>query len=62
LKTKRDTVLGADIRQTISDASTTAETVSNSTDDGANAAEEAFGDSTQEDTDALSYFEKLAKE
>jgi len=62
LKTKRDTVLGADIRQTISDASTTAETVSNSTDDGANAAEEAFGDSTQEDTDALSYFEKLANE
>ena len=61
LKTKRDAVLGADIRQTTQDKISTAETVSG----GAEAAEKAFGDSsvkTEEDTDALSYFEKLAKE
>jgi len=61
LKTKRDAVLGADIRQTTPDNTSTAETVSES--GGAEAAEKAFGDSsTEEDTDALSYFEKLANE
>ncbi len=61
LKTKRDAVLGADIRQTTQDDTSTAETVSES--GGAEAAEKAFGDSsTEEDTDALSYFEKLANE
>jgi hypothetical protein len=67
LKTRRDATLGADIRQTTSDKSTTAETISES--DGAAEAEKAFGGDTQtpkqeteEGTDALSYFEKLANE
>jgi hypothetical protein len=63
LKTKRDAVLGADIRQTIQDTSTTAETISESEDDGDAKAEKAFGDGEgTEETDALSYFEKLANE
>jgi len=62
LKIKRDAVLGADIRQTTQDTATTAETVSESSEDGgAASAEKAFGEGTEE-TDALSYFEKLAKE
>ena len=63
LKTKRDSVLGADIRQTTQDNTSTAEDVDVS-DDGKARAEKAFGGSsdTEEDTDALSYFEKLANE
>ena len=66
LRIRRDATLGADIRQTTSDKSTTAETIGES--NGAEAAEEAFGGDTQtpkevtEDTDALSYFEKLAND
>ena len=64
LKVKRDATLGADIRQTTSDKVSTAETVSEDT--GAADAEKAFGDDSNsggsEDTDALSYFEKLANE
>ena len=60
LKAKRDAVLGADIRETTPEKTSTAETVS---DGGSEAAEKAFGESsTEEDTDALSYFEKLANE
>tara|TARA_R110000824_G_scaffold336989_2_gene523485 strand:- start:371 stop:1270 length:900 start_codon:yes stop_codon:yes gene_type:complete len=66
LRTRRDATLGADIRQTTSDKSNTAETIGESEDDGVARAEKAFGDTnstnTEEDTDALSYFEKLANE
>ena len=64
LKVKRDATLGTDIRQTTSDKVSTAETVSEDEDNGASDAEKAFGDSDggSEDTDALSYFEKLANE
>jgi len=63
LKTKRDAVLGADIRQTTQDTPTTAETVSESEDGGVARAEKAFGNEEgTEETDALSYFEKLANE
>ena len=63
LKTKRDAVLGNDIRQTTQDNTSTAEDVDVS-DDGKARAEKAFGGNsdTEEDTDALSYFEKLANE
>jgi hypothetical protein len=56
LKTKRDTVLGADIRQTVSDSVSTAETIEDSN------TTESDNTSSNEDTDALSYFEKLANE
>jgi hypothetical protein len=67
LRTRRDATLGADIRQTTSDKSNTAETISEPEDDGVARAEKSFGDTnsstnTEEDTDALSYFEKLANE
>ncbi|MAG28379.1 single-stranded DNA-binding protein [Candidatus Pacearchaeota archaeon] len=60
LKVKRDGVLGADIRQTTQENTSTAETVNDSS--GAEDAEKSFGNSPEEDTDALSYFEKLANE
>ena len=62
LKTKRDAVLGADIRQTTQDTPTTAETISESEDDGVARAEKAFGGEDAGETDALSYFEKLAND
>jgi hypothetical protein len=63
LRTKRDNVLGADIRQTTSDNTSTVETINETKNDGAAEAEKAFGkDTPTDDTDALSYFQKLANE
>ncbi len=62
LRTKRDTVLGTDIRQTTPDNTSTVETISETKDDGVVQAEKAFGKDDTDDTDALSYFEKLANE
>ena len=63
LRTRRDATLGADIRKTTPDTITTAETVGDEDNDASNT-EKEFGDSngSAEDTDALSYFEKLANE
>ena len=59
LKTKRDAVLGADFRQTTQDNKSTAEDLSSET----TATETTSTDSEgSDDTDALSYFEKLANE
>ena len=57
LRTRRDATLGADIRQTTSDTVTTAEDVT-PTETSAPSADAT----SEEDTDALSYFEKLANE
>ena len=63
LKTKRDTVLGNDIRETVSDTTTTAETVSESEDSTPNPFDSTTEtESKGEETDALTYFEKLANE
>ena len=63
LKTKRDAVLGTDIRQTTQDETTTAETVDVSEDSTPNPFDsDTSKGSSEEDTDALSYFEKLANE
>jgi len=56
LKVKRDATLGADIRQTTQENTATVEDVEVSSDS------ETISDTPQEDTDALSYFEKLANE
>ena len=58
LKTKLNGVLGSDIRQTISDETSTAEDSDFNEDSPSAAVEET----QEEDTDALSYFEKLANE
>ena len=56
LKVKRDSTLGADIRQTTQENTATVEDVEVSS------GSETISDTPQEDTDALSYFEKLANE
>jgi len=56
LKVKRDATLGADIRQTTQENTATVEDVEVSS------GSETISDTPQEDTDALSYFEKLANE
>jgi hypothetical protein len=57
LKLKRDSVLGTDIRQTMQENTTTVEDVVETS-----SGSDAVSDNPQEDTDALSYFEKLANE
>ena len=60
LKTKRDVTLGADIRQTTQDNKTTAEDFSSET--TAPPKTTSTDSEGSDDTDALSYFEKLANE